>query len=59
MEEKRVYSVIQDGEPQGIYLNLTEKEYNLIYKVFYMTGIYGRDLIEIEINDFKKDVDTL
>lgn len=59
MEEKKVYSVIQDGEPQGIYLNLTEKEYNLIYKVFYMTGIYERDLIEIEINDFKKDVDIL
>lgn len=52
MEEKKIYSVIQDGECQGIYLNLTEKEYELIYKIFSMTGIYGRDLIEIEINDF-------
>lgn len=52
MEEKKIYSVIQDGECQRIYLNLTEKEYELIYKIFSMTGIYGKDLIEIEINDF-------
>lgn len=51
MEEKKIYSVIQDGESTGIYLKLTEEEYDLIYKIFTMTGVYGRDLIEIEIEE--------
>jgi hypothetical protein len=51
-EEKKIYAVLQDGECQGIYLNLTEKEYNLIYKIFSMTGIHTIDLIEIEIREF-------
>lgn len=52
MEEKKIYSVMQDCESTGIYLKLTEEEYDLVKKIFTMAGIYGRDLMKIEIGEF-------